>query len=135
VANATYTSPQTGTTETRVRFLPFVRVSGRPQPQATVGEDAITMFLAGFSLFALFLDGWRHNNTIGIDTFWALPHTLMYGGLGGLGLWLTIVLWRYQKSLSELDWSAVPRGFPPRRHGSAGASPFRWVLYCPPSFP
>ncbi|MEX2283047.1 MAG: hypothetical protein WEE89_11240 [Gemmatimonadota bacterium] len=111
MANATYTRPQTGTADTRVRFLPFVRVTGRPQPQATVGEDAITMFLAGFALFALFLDGWRHNNTIGIDTFWALPHTLMYSGLGALGVWLTIVLWRYQKSLSELDWSAVPHGY------------------------
>jgi hypothetical protein len=131
VANATYTSPQTGTTDTRIRWLPFVRVSARPQPHATIAEDAVTMFLAGLSLIALFLDGWRHNNMIGLDTFWALPHLLMYSGLGLLGLWIAVVLWRHQKSLSQLDWSAIPCGYGLAllalpMAGIAGNADFQW---------
>jgi hypothetical protein len=118
--------------ETRLKFLPFVRVSHRPAPHTTIAEDGVTMALGGFSLFALFLDGWRHNNMVGIDEFWALPHILMYAGLGGLGLWIAIVLFKYQPGgLTNLDWSAVPRGYGLAflalpLAGIAGPGDFRW---------
>ena len=35
----------------------------------------------------------------------------MYLGLIGIGVWIAIVLLRYQKGLEVLDWSAVPRGY------------------------
>jgi hypothetical protein len=95
----------------RFVWLPIMRVSGRPRPHTTVGEDGLTMALAGFGLLSLYLDGWRHNNMIGIDTFWALPHIMMYGGLGALGAWIAFVILRRQPGLTELDWSAVPWGY------------------------
>jgi hypothetical protein len=86
-------------------------VSGRPRPHATVTEDAVTIAIAAFTLFALFLDGLRHNNLTGIDSFWSMAHILMYLGLTGIGVWIAVVLLRYQKGLDDLDWSAVPRGY------------------------
>jgi hypothetical protein len=110
VAQATDSAPRAGVTERRIGWLPFVRVSGRPRPHASITEDAITILLAAFTFFALFLDGWRHNNMIGIDTFWAMPHILMYTGLGLLGAWITVVLLRHQQGW-PLDWSMVPWGY------------------------
>jgi hypothetical protein len=100
-----------GKTYTPVSWLPSVRVSGRPRPEATWGEDAVTIGLAFYTLFALFLDGLRHNNLTGIDSFWSVAHILMYLGLLSLGVWIAIVLLRHQPDEPELDWSAVPKGY------------------------
>ena len=100
----------TGKTYTLVSWLPSVRVTGKPRPSATLGEDAVTMGLAGFTLFALFLDGLRHNNLVGIDNFWSLAHILMYTGLTGLGVWIAIMLVRYQQG-GVPDLSLVPKGY------------------------
>jgi hypothetical protein len=101
-----------GKTYSPVSWLPTVKVSGRPRPEATWGEDMVTIGLAFFTLFALFLDGLRHNNLTGIDSFWSVAHILMYLGLLGVGIWIAIVLLRHQRSDEpELDWSAVPRGY------------------------
>jgi hypothetical protein len=91
--------------------LPTVRVSGQPRPQTTLREDAITALLASYTLVALFWDGLRHNNLTGVDNFFSPPHIAMYLGLIGLGVWIALVLLRYQKGLEVLDWSAVPRGY------------------------
>jgi hypothetical protein len=69
------------------------------------------MLLGAFGLFALFMDGWRHNNMTGIDTFWSVAHILMYSGILALGTWIAIVLARHQESLKHLDWAAVPAGY------------------------
>ncbi|MDB4889907.1 MAG: putative secreted protein [Gemmatimonadetes bacterium] len=112
MANVVNPEMQTKSADNRIKFLPFVRVSGHEQPHASVLEDGVTMAVGGFTLFALFLDGWRHNNMIGLDNFWALPHLLLYAGLSMLGLWIAIVLLRHQKGgLRDLDWSAVPYGY------------------------
>jgi hypothetical protein len=100
-----------GKTYTPVRWLPSVKVSGRPRPEATWTEDAVTIGLAFYTLFALFLDGLRHNNLTGIDSFWSVAHILMYLGLLSLGVWIAIVLLRHQPDEPELDWSAVPKGY------------------------
>jgi hypothetical protein len=110
------TTPTTGkgrssSFDPSVTKVPFFRKSGRPRPQVAVWEDGVTMFLAAFALFALFMDGWRHNNMTGIDTFWSLAHILMYSGILALGAWIAIVLARHQESLKHLDWSAVPHGY------------------------
>jgi hypothetical protein len=91
--------------------LPAIRVSGNARPHTTWAEDAVTAFLASYTLVALFWDGLRHNNLTGVDEFWSPPHIAMYLGLGGLGVWIALILLRYQKGLDVLDWSAVPRGY------------------------
>jgi hypothetical protein len=101
----------TGKTYSLGRWLPAVRVSGQPRPAATWREDAVTIFLAAYTLVALFWDGLRHNNLTGVDNFWSPPHIAMYLGLTAVGVWIAIVLLRYQKGLDELDWAAVPRGY------------------------
>jgi hypothetical protein len=100
-----------GKTYKPVGWLPPIRVSGNARPHTTLAEDAVTAFLASYTLVALFWDGLRHNNLTGVDEFWSPPHIAMYLGLGGLGVWIAIVLLRYQKGLDILDWSAVPRGY------------------------
>jgi len=100
-----------GKTYTLASWLPKLRVSGRPRPHATLREDAVTAFLGAFTLVALFWDGLRHNNLTGVDEFFSPPHIAMYAGLIGLGVWIAVVLLRYQKGLDVLDFSAVPRGY------------------------
>jgi hypothetical protein len=100
-----------GKTYTLASWLPTVRVSGRPRPHATLKEDAITIALAAYTLVALFWDGLRHNNLTGVDNFFSAPHIAMYLGLIAVGVWIALVLLRYQKGLDDLDWSAVPRGY------------------------
>jgi hypothetical protein len=101
----------TGKTYSLGRWLPTVRLSGRPRPESRLREDAVTVLLGAFTLVALFWDGLRHNNLTGVDNFWSPPHIAMYAGLTGLGVWIAAVLLRYQKGLDDLDWSAVPRGY------------------------
>ena len=100
-----------GKTYTLASWLPSLRVSGNARPHTTLAEDGITAFLASYTLVALFWDGLRHNNLTGVDNFFSPPHIAMYLGLIGLGVWIAIVLLRYQKGLDQLDWSAVPRGY------------------------
>jgi hypothetical protein len=100
-----------GKTYTLTSWLPTLRVSGNARPQTTLKEDAITSVLASYTLVTLFWDGLRHNNLTGVDNFFSPPHIGMYLGLTGLGVWIAIVLLRYQKGLDVLDWSAVPRGY------------------------
>jgi hypothetical protein len=111
VGQALKTTGETGKTYTPVRWLPTLRISGRPRPHTTLREDAVTVFLGAFTLVALFWDGLRHNNLTGVDEFWSPPHIAMYAGLVGLGVWIAIVLLRYQKGTDDLDFSAVPRGY------------------------
>jgi hypothetical protein len=100
-----------GKTYTLVSWLPSVRVSGRPRPHAKLSEDAITVALATYTLVALLWDGLRHNGLTGVDNFFSPPHIAMYLGLTAVGVWIAVVLLRYQKGLDDLDWSAVPRGY------------------------
>ena len=100
-----------GKTYRLASWLPTLRVSGNARPETTLKEDAITALLASYTLVALFWDGLRHNNLTGVDNFFSPPHIAMYLGLIGIGVWIAIVLLRYQKGLEQLDWSAVPRGY------------------------
>jgi hypothetical protein len=102
---------ETGKTYTLVRWLPSLRVSGRPRPHTTVGEDAVTTALTVYTLVALFWDGLLHNNSVGRDSFWSGAHIAMYAGLTLTGVWIAIVLLRRQRGEPELDFSAVPRGY------------------------
>jgi hypothetical protein len=100
-----------GKTYTLASWLPTVRVSGSPRPHSTLNEDAITVALATYTLVALLWDGLRHNGLTGVDNFFSPPHIAMYVGLTAVGVWIAIVLLRYQKGLDDLDWSRVPKGY------------------------
>ena len=101
----------TGKTYTPVRWLPGVRRTDRVRPQATLREDSITIALGLWTLVSLFWDGIVHNNEVGIDSFFTAAHTAMYAGLIALGVWIGIVMTRYQDDMSALDFSAIPRGY------------------------
>jgi hypothetical protein len=111
VGQALDTAGETGKTYTPVRWLPGLRISGRPRPHATLREDAVTIGLGAYTLVALFWDGLRHNNLTGIDSFWSAAHIAMYLGLLGLGVWIALVLLRHQKGEGTLDFADVPRGY------------------------
>ena len=100
-----------GKTYTLASWLPTIRVSGKPRPHSKLSEDAITIVLAAYTLVALLWDGLRHNGLTGVDNFFSPPHIAMYLGLIAVGVWIALVLLRYQKGLDDLDWSAVPRGY------------------------
>jgi hypothetical protein len=100
-----------GKTYTLASWLPTLRVSGKPRPHSKLSEDAITIALAAYTLVALLWDGLRHNGLTGVDNFFSPPHIAMYLGLTAVGVWIAVVLLRYQKGFDELDWSAVPRGY------------------------
>jgi hypothetical protein len=56
-------------------------------------------------------DGIRHNNLVGIDTFWSPAHITMYTGLTALGVWIASRLIHYQGKRKVIDFSIVPRGY------------------------
>lgn len=101
----------TGKTYTPVRWLPGVRRTDRVRPQTTLREDSITIALGLWTLVSLFWDGIVHNNEVGIDSFFTAAHTAMYAGLIALGIWIGMVMSRYQDDMSALDISAIPRGY------------------------
>lgn len=101
-----------GKSYTLASWLPTLRVSGNTRPWTTQRQDTVTALLGAYTLVALFWDGMRHNNLTGLDEFWSPPHIALYLGLGSLGIWIPLVVLRYQKGLPDhLDWSAVPRGY------------------------
>jgi hypothetical protein len=75
-------------------------------------EDQVTVALSIVTLFAVFWDGWLHNNSTELDSFWSPAHIMMYAGLTTLGLWIGIVyLKRQPRGKFNLSLSAVPYGY------------------------
>jgi hypothetical protein len=81
------------------------------RPETTVKEDAVTITLGFLTLLALMWDGIRHNNLVGIDSFWSIAHISMYTGLTALGVWIASRLIKYQGNRKVIDFSIVPRGY------------------------
>src|SRR3954449_6419841 len=87
-------------------------VPAEQRPVSERWEDAVTMALSVFTLFALFWDGWLHNNSVTLDSFWSSAHIMMYMGLTGLGVWVGVVYVKRQpKGRLVLNMSAVPYGY------------------------
>ncbi len=81
------------------------------RPESTLRDDAVTITLAFLTLVALMWDGIRHNNLVGIDTFWSAAHIAMYTGLTALGVWIASILIRFQGKRGVIDFSIIPRGY------------------------
>jgi hypothetical protein len=85
---------------------------GEERPRTQSWEDRVTAALATLTLFAVFWDGYKHNNTGNLDTFWNPAHIAMYAGLIALGGWIGLVFLRYQpKDRLQISMSAVPHGY------------------------
>lgn len=82
------------------------------RPQTEPWEDWVTIGLSVVTLFAVFWDGWLHNNSTTLDSFWSSAHIMMYTGLVTLGAWIGIVFAKRQpRGKLELSLRAVPYGY------------------------
>src|SRR4051812_9983021 len=82
------------------------------RPQTEPWEDGVTVLLAIATLFAVFWDGWLHNNSTTLDSFFTSAHIAMYAGLTVLGGWIGVVFVKRQpRGKLNLSMSAVPFGY------------------------
>ena len=88
----------------------LVTTDGRPQTEPW--EDRVTVLLAVATLFAVFWDGWLHNNSTTLDSFFTSAHIAMYAGLTVLGGWIGVVFVKRQpRGKLNLSLDAVPYGY------------------------
>jgi hypothetical protein len=88
------------------------------RPVTTYKEDLITAGLTVWPIIAMFFDGRGHNNETGQESFWSLPHLFLYAGMTVIGLWIGLLVTKYQlaagadprKSLIP-DLKAIPVGY------------------------
>jgi hypothetical protein len=88
------------------------------RPITTYREDLITMSLAFWPIIAMFFDGRGHNNETGQESFFSLAHIFLYTGMTVLGVWIGVLVTRYQlaagvdprKTLLP-DLKAIPVGY------------------------
>ena len=71
-------------------------LQAKNRPQTEPWEDWVTMALSVVTLFAVFWDGWLHNNSTELDSFWSSAHIMMYAGLSALGAWIGLVFVKRQ---------------------------------------
>lgn len=55
-------------------------------------RDLVTMSLAGWLMVGLFVDGWAHNNLVGLESFWTPWHGLFYSGFTAVAVWMTWIV-------------------------------------------
>jgi|GEM_PF-2282855 hypothetical protein len=88
------------------------------RPVTTYKEDLITAALTVWPIIAMFFDGRGHNNETGQESFWSLPHLFLYAGMTSVGLWIGLLVTKYQlaagvdprKTLLP-DLKAIPVGY------------------------
>lgn len=88
------------------------------RPVTTYREDLITAGLTVWPIIAMFFDGRGHNNETGQESFWSLPHLFLYAGMTVIGVWIGLLVTKYQlaagadprKSLIP-DLKAIPVGY------------------------
>ena len=68
----------------------------------------------------MFFDGRGHNNKTGQESFFSIAHLFLYGGLTVLGVWIGVLVTRYQ--LGAADPQVADAG-PASRSRSATAWP------------
>ena len=44
----------------------------------------------------MFFDGRGHNNETGQESFWSLPHLFLYAGMTAIGVWIGLLVTKYQ---------------------------------------
>lgn len=85
------------------------------RPITTWREDLLTMALAFWPITAMFFDGRGHNNETGQESFFSVPHLFLYAGLTALGLWIGVLVVRYQafelRKTMLPDLKLIPVGY------------------------
>jgi hypothetical protein len=66
------------------------------RPVTTYREDLITAVLTIWPIVAMFFDGRNHNNKTGQESFWSVPHLFLYSGMTVIGIWVGVLVTRYQ---------------------------------------
>jgi hypothetical protein len=66
------------------------------RPVTTYKEDLITAALTWWPIVAMFFDGRGHNNKTGQESFWSVPHLFLYTGMTVIGVWIGLLVTRYQ---------------------------------------
>ncbi|MDA0162392.1 hypothetical protein OM076_19120 [Solirubrobacter ginsenosidimutans] len=85
------------------------------RPITTWREDMTTMAIGVWPITAMFFDGRGHNNKTGQESFFSIAHLFLYAGLTVLGIWVGVLVTRYQglehrKTLMP-DLSLIPVGY------------------------
>jgi hypothetical protein len=96
--------------------------SGARQEQARLGarEDTITIALGFWLLGGLFIDGWAHNTSTLVESFFTPWHAALYSGYTACTLWLCGLVW-WQLRAGKTGLAAIPRGY---ELGLVGAAMF-----------
>jgi hypothetical protein len=87
------------------------------RPVTTYREDLITAALTVWPIVAMFFDGRNHNNKTGQESFWSVPHLFLYGGMTCVGIWVGLLVTRYQLAAGVdprkllPDLKAIPVGY------------------------
>jgi hypothetical protein len=87
------------------------------RPLTSWREDLITMGIAFWPITAMFFDGRNHDNRTGQETFFTLTHSVLYLGLTVLGVWIGLLVARYQFEAGadptrlRIDRTAIPIGY------------------------
>jgi hypothetical protein len=103
---------KTISTPADLRTMARAMLQAKNRPQTEPWEDWVTMGLSVVTLFALFWDGWLHNNSTELDSFFSSAHIMMYAGLSCLGAWIGLVFVKRQpKGKLNLSMEAVPYGY------------------------
>jgi hypothetical protein len=85
------------------------------RPITTWREDMTTMAIGVWPITAMFFDGRGHNNKTGQESFFSIAHLFLYAGLTVLGIWVGVLVTRYQglehrKTLMP-DLALIPVGY------------------------
>jgi len=76
-------------------------------------DDVVTAAIGLLGVVAMYWDAWRHNTeAIESDSFWSPPHIALYASLGGVALWIGLVVLRRQPvGTAATKAVAIPRGY------------------------
>jgi hypothetical protein len=87
------------------------------RPVTSYREDLITAALTVWPIVAMFFDGRNHNNKTGQESFWSVPHLFLYTGMTAVGVWVGLLVTRYQLAAGVdprrllPDLKAIPVGY------------------------
>ncbi|MGH9190775.1 MAG: hypothetical protein ACRD0Q_12250 [Acidimicrobiales bacterium] len=108
----------------------MLTTTGGPRSRLTWREDMVTVAVAAWLIFGLFVDGWAHNNSKP-ESFFTPWHGLFYSGFAACAFWICAK--SLKRGMSPRDGAPVGYGL-----GLVGVAVFAvggMVLMVPPAMP